>query len=108
MAEKINGVGSGTAPVSDGQPVRRAQDATVGDGKSAPAQPAPSVTITDAARQLAALEQAVQAAPTVNQPKVAAISKAVDDGSYTVDAKKVADKLLQMEQSLHIAAPAGK
>jgi len=48
------------------------------------------------------------AAPAINQPKVAAIAKSVDDGSYVVDSEKVADKLLQMEQSLHIAAPAGK
>jgi negative regulator of flagellin synthesis FlgM len=109
MANKINGIGNGTTtPVADGQPVRRTQDQGVGDGQATPSQATQSVTITDSARQLAALEQAVQAAPVINQPKVAAISKSVEDGTYTVDSGKVADKLMQMEQSLYVAAPAGQ
>jgi len=109
MATKVNGAGSGATPVESGQAVRRPQDAAVSDGKSPPAaQPPPSVSITDSARQLAALEQAVNAAPVVDSAKVAKIGKAVEDGTYSVDPEKVADKLLQMEQSLYVAGPAGK
>jgi negative regulator of flagellin synthesis FlgM len=107
MPTKVTGANNGTtAPVGNGQAVRRPQDTSVSEGSSPAApKPSPSVSITDSARQLAALEQAVNSAPVVNSAKVAKIGKAVDDGSYTVDPEKVADKLMQMEQSLYIAGP---
>ncbi len=110
MPTKVNGPNSGaTTPVENGQAVRRPQESSVGDGQSAPAAtPSPSVSITDSARQLAALEQAVNASPAVNGAKVAKIGKAVDEGTYSVDPEKVADKLMQMEQGLYVADPAAK
>jgi negative regulator of flagellin synthesis FlgM len=111
MTTKVNGANSGAATqVGTGQGIRRPPDSSSGEGSSGSAAAAagapPSVSITDSARQLAALEQAVNAAPVVNSAKVAKIAKAVDDGTYTVDAGKTADKLMQMEQSLSVAGPA--
>jgi negative regulator of flagellin synthesis FlgM len=108
MTNKLTGIDKRPAPVSSGAPVRRTQDATVSDGKSSQGQPAGTVSITDSARQLAALEQAVKAMPNVNEARVAEIRKAIQDGRYTVDPEKIADKLMQMEQSLQVAAPKPK
>jgi negative regulator of flagellin synthesis FlgM len=110
MPTKVSGPNSGaTTPVGNGQAVRRPPESSVSDGQgSSAAPPSPSVSITDSARQLAALEQAVSASPVVNGAKVAKIGKAVDDGTYSVDPEKVADKLMQMEQSLYVAGPAAK
>ena len=55
------------------------------------------VRITDQARQLAALEQAVQAAPVVNEARVAAVRLAIEEGRYEVVPERIADKLLRME-----------
>jgi len=112
MPTKVDGAGSGTTtPVDSGQGVRRSQDSSVSDGASASATPpktptqVQTVSITDSARQLASLEQAVNAAPAVNTAKVARIGQAVDDGTYRIDPEHVADKLMQMEQSLYVAGP---
>ena len=107
MPNKVNGAGSGAStPVDSGQALRRPQGAPAsGATTAAAAQPPESVSITDSARQLAALEQAVNAAPLVNGSKVAKIGKDIEDGTYPVDSENVADKLLQMEQSLYLAGP---
>ena len=60
------------------------------------------VRITDQARQLAALESAVQAAPVVNEARVAAVRLAVEEGRYEVAPERVADKLLRMEHELRM------
>jgi anti-sigma28 factor (negative regulator of flagellin synthesis) len=90
MPTKVDGAGSGTTtPVDSGQGVRRSQDSSVSDGASASAAPpktptqVQTVSITDSARQL----------------------QAVDEGTYSVDPEHVADKLMQMEQSLYVAGP---
>jgi negative regulator of flagellin synthesis FlgM len=110
MPTKVNGAGSGTTTPVDGVGgSRRLQDAAASEGGAPSSVPsansAPPVSITDSARQLAALEQAVTASPVVNSAKVAKIGQAIDDGSYTIDPEQVADKLLQMERSLYVGGP---
>ena len=60
------------------------------------------VRITDQARQLAALERAVQDAPVVNEARVAAVRLAVEEGRYEVVPERIADKLLRMEHELRM------
>lgn len=66
-------------------------------GKAAGGQ---GIHITDSARQLAALEQAIRSMPEVNEAKVAEIRAAIANGSYQVAPERIADKLLRMEQEL--------
>jgi negative regulator of flagellin synthesis FlgM len=75
-----------------------------GDVSSAPAEAAVAgsspVQITDQARQLASLEQAVQSLPVVNEARVAEIRLALEEGRYQVNPERIADKLLRTEQEL--------
>ena len=67
----------------------------------APASSTP-VSITDQAKQLASLEQALQSLPAVNESRVAEISSAIQEGRYQIDPERIADKLLRLEQELSV------
>ena len=81
----------------------------------APAEPPPAapaetaaasgspVRITDQARMLAALEQAVQSLPVVNEARVSEIRLAIEEGRYEVVPERIADKLLRLDQELRAA-----
>ena len=66
----------------------------------APAAGASPVHITSQARQLGALEQALNDVPVVNEARVAAIRTAIEQGQYEVNAERIADKLLRTEREL--------
>ena len=59
-----------------------------------------TVTLTDSARSLQKIEEAVAKAPVVDAAKVAAVKQAINSGTYKIDAGRVADKLLQFERGL--------
>jgi len=67
---------------------------------SAAASSADQVTLTDSARSLQKIEEAIANAPAVDTAKVAAIKQAVNSGTYQIDTGRVADKLLQYERGL--------
>lgn len=64
------------------------------------AQTGDHVTLTESARALQKIEEAVAKAPVVNSQKVAAVKQAVNSGTYQVNAPRVADKILQFERGL--------
>jgi negative regulator of flagellin synthesis FlgM len=64
------------------------------------AQTGDHVTLTDSARSLQKLSEAIASAPVVNAAKVASIKQAVNSGTYKIDAGSVADKLLKSERGL--------
>ena len=102
MSTKINGFQNrpsqiGSGKVGSGQRV----DRTSTSGESASTSvPANSVNVSDQARQLAALEQAVQALPAVNEGRVTNIRQQIENGTYEVAPERIADKLLQFERSV--------
>jgi negative regulator of flagellin synthesis FlgM len=59
-----------------------------------------TVTLTDSARSLQKIEEAVAKAPVVNSAKVAAVKQAINAGTYQIDAGRVASKLLQFENGM--------
>jgi negative regulator of flagellin synthesis FlgM len=78
-------------------------DKPQGEAPAAPAaaaQSADTVTLTNSARSLQKIEEAVAKTPVVNAAKVASIKQAINSGSYQVDGGRVADKLLQFESGL--------
>jgi negative regulator of flagellin synthesis FlgM len=60
-----------------------------------------TVSLTDAAELLQSLQKIVADAPIVDQSKVDAIRAAIADGSYTIDATKVAQNLLNSERQFN-------
>jgi negative regulator of flagellin synthesis FlgM len=66
---------------------------------AAPTEKNDSVALTAASQEITKAFGSSSTAP-VNTDRVNAIKKAITNGSYSVDGKKVANKLLQFESSL--------
>lgn len=65
-----------------------------------PAQPGDSVSFSDKAKGLKDLESSIKSEPDVNKERVAQIKAALEDGSYSVNADKVAQKMLDFDSSV--------
>jgi flagellar biosynthesis anti-sigma factor FlgM len=102
VADRIKGLDSSSLGASGrGSPIEQIRASTaVSSATSAPQPSVDSVNITDSARRLFALAQAVNEAPEVDSQRVAALQQAIDGGQYTINPTRVADRLLQMEQDL--------
>jgi negative regulator of flagellin synthesis FlgM len=104
VTNKIGGYGNRPVHNGTGKSVSRERDAGTAASQSAEgAKAATPVKITDQARQLAALERAVNDAPVVNESRVAAVRQAVEEGRYEVVPERIADKLLRMDRELRTA-----
>jgi flagellar biosynthesis anti-sigma factor FlgM len=55
------------------------------------------VHITDSARQLAGLQQAIHELPEIDTQRVESLQQSIGRGQYHADAGRIADKLLQLE-----------
>jgi negative regulator of flagellin synthesis FlgM len=102
VSSKIGGV-DGNSPstaIGAGRAVQRPQDAATGGAQNSQGSGGSSVQITGAARQLASLEQAIRELPAVNDARVAQISDAIEQGTYTVDSRHIANQLIQLEKAL--------
>ena len=75
-------------------------DKSQSEQASVASQTGDHVTLTTSARSLQKLSEAVAQAPVVNADKVATVKQAVNGGSYRVDSRRVADKILHFEQGL--------
>jgi negative regulator of flagellin synthesis FlgM len=77
-------------------------DKSQGEGSAAAALPptADHVTLTGSARSLQKIEEAVAKTPVVNAEKVAAVKQSISAGTYTIDAGRIAGKLLNYERGL--------
>jgi negative regulator of flagellin synthesis FlgM len=103
VASKIGGVdgSSSSTAIGAGRAVQSPQDsATGGTQSSGNSSSGENVQITGTARQLANLEQAVRDLPAVNDAKVAQISTAIEQGTYSVNSQHIASQLIQMEKAL--------
>ena len=106
MTDKISAYSTAEpiAPVKGSNSNGVVADKPQGESSNAAAAAAPqtgdTVTLTNSARSLQKIEEAVAKAPVVNSSKVAAVKQAISSGTYQVDAGRVADKLLQFESGL--------
>lgn len=73
---------------------------TSADTQNTAATSGDRVSLSPSARLHTAAHAAVSSAPELRQEKVDALKERVDSGNYTVDSRKVAEKLLQSEGSL--------
>jgi negative regulator of flagellin synthesis FlgM len=101
MSTKITGYGTPTTVVTgssrSGGVERFAGDAP----QSGPASPGgDSVTLTNSARTLQKLSDAIAASPVVDGNRVEAVKSQIAQNTYKVDSLKVAAKLLASDQEL--------
>ena len=107
MANKISGIDGRPVQVGGGAPVSRVRDTT--DGRMAETTGTTSnIDVSDTARTLAALESHIGTLPVVNESRVDAVRRAMDEGRYHVDPQRVADKMLRFEVDLLATIPAHK
>lgn len=101
MSTKIDGLQNRPVHIGTGKQVSGTNEAAGAAAKTPTPESSP-VHITEQARQLAALEQALNDIPVVNEARVEAIRSAIEQGRYEIDDDRIADKLLRMEQELGI------
>ncbi len=77
------------------------RDADASPGKSATAGGSNDrISFTDAARLLQDLEIRIAESPVVDSNRVAEVRNAVDNGTFTVDPARIADKMISLETAL--------
>lgn len=104
MTDKINGYGTGFAvgsgtrsnAVGRGDAVARATT----DSSRQPS--ADTLTLTDSGRTLARLAEAVAATPETDGLRVHSIKAAIANGTYQVDASRVANRLLAADNDFSV------
>lgn len=103
MTTKIGGYQNRPVQVGGDKATPRTRDGAGGATETGASTQASPIRITDQARQLAALEQAVQSLPVVNEARVAEIRTAIEEGRYQVAPERIAEKLMRMDQDLRAA-----
>jgi negative regulator of flagellin synthesis FlgM len=103
MANTINSYsGSGAGSVGSARSTQvpaGASAATTTENSQSGAGDA-EVQITSTAASLASLGQQLSAMPAINQNRVAQISQAIANGTYSISADKIASGLLQSDHAL--------
>lgn len=101
MSIDINGISSSkvSSPTDDSKlkPAVEQQTSNPDTGKSSTAD---TVSLSDNAVQLGKIDNSVIAAPVVDTKRVEEVKQAISDGTYKVDAEKIADKLMKFESIL--------
>lgn len=59
-----------------------------------------SVTVTDSALKLQQIEKTLTEIPGFDAEKVESIKRALNEGSYTINTDRIAEKLINFEQDL--------
>ena len=103
MANTINSYsGSGAASVTSSRSTQTSREnasAATSENSQSGAGNA-EVQITSTAASLASLGQRISTLPAINQNRVAQISQALANGTYSISADKIASGLLQSDQGL--------
>ncbi|HEY7775362.1 MAG TPA: flagellar biosynthesis anti-sigma factor FlgM [Kineobactrum sp.] len=98
MSNSVNGLGATAPPGPTRQATTPASDTPA---KAAVAgSTADTLQLTDSARQLQQLVELAAAGEAVDTARVAATRQAIADGQYAVDARQIAERLLQFDEQL--------
>jgi negative regulator of flagellin synthesis FlgM len=104
MAGRIKGLDGGSIGSDNSNPIEKVRVSNpVGSGGSSTTSTtarSDSVSITDSARTLASLSQAVSDAPDVDMNRVSAVQQALATGSYRINPERIASSMLALEQDL--------
>ncbi|HWW20388.1 MAG TPA: flagellar biosynthesis anti-sigma factor FlgM [Steroidobacteraceae bacterium] len=104
MANRIKGLDGGSIGPDSSNPIEKIRITTpVNSGSSGAPASTPrsdSVHITDSARTLASLSQAVNDSPDVDMNRVSAVQQALATGVYRINPERIANNMLALEQDL--------
>ena len=101
MSIDINGISSAKVHVpADESHVKQQVEQQAANTETGKSSTADTVSISDNATQLGKLGNAVDTTPVVDMQRVEQVKQAINNGTYEVDATKVADKLMQFESIL--------
>jgi negative regulator of flagellin synthesis FlgM len=104
VASRIKGLDGGSIGPENSNPIEKVRVSSPvnssGSGATASTPRSDSVHITDSARALSSLSQAVSDAPDVDMNRVAAVQQALATGSYRINPERIANNMLALEQDL--------
>jgi negative regulator of flagellin synthesis FlgM len=106
VPNRIKGLDGGSIGPGSGNPIETIRISTPVKPAAADSSsnaPVDSVHITQSARSLAALSQALQDTPDIDSGRVAAAHQALAAGTYTINPERIASRMLQLEQDLNAA-----
>jgi negative regulator of flagellin synthesis FlgM len=104
VPNRIKGLDGGSIGPDSSNPIERVRvsapvnPATAGGNASTPQ--GDSVHVSDTARSMTALSQAVAETPEVNMARVSSIEQAITTGSYRINPERIADSILRLDQEL--------
>lgn len=105
MAERIDGLMRPTQTPSESRVNRPASPANQpapgqSEARSDGAQRSDSVSLTESARRLSELASEAAAGESVDMSRVESARQAIDDGTYNIDPRNIAERLLSMEDNI--------
>ncbi|RDE22382.1 flagellar biosynthesis anti-sigma factor FlgM [Motiliproteus coralliicola] len=97
----LSNVNAGSRNNKVGTNATNSRSESTGNQPAVSPQPQPeTVKLSNEAQNLSKLEESVAQLPDVDETKVAQIKQAIEDGSYSIDAERIAAKLTSLEGSL--------
>lgn len=106
MPVNINGVNNNSVNPQRPGPAERSDAAskpasnTIDQPRTTASSGGDSVNLSDRAKSLKQAEQQLSSQPEIDDAKVAQIRQALEDGTYKVDAKQLAQKMLDLDKSI--------
>ncbi|NVJ60379.1 MAG: flagellar biosynthesis anti-sigma factor FlgM [Gammaproteobacteria bacterium] len=97
MAIDIKNVSSGKISTGATSSSKKIKNSSIADSDSDGDSSTDSVELTGKAAQIGSLIQKMMAMPAVDYSRVEPVKEKVDNGSYEVEAERVADKMLDFE-----------
>jgi negative regulator of flagellin synthesis FlgM len=105
MSIELSGITSAKVPVTnDDAQVERSVEQTPTQQESGKSSTSDTVSLSESAVQLGKLQNTVVSMPVADTQRIEQVKQAIHDGSYEVDAARVADKLMQFESILKSGA----
>jgi negative regulator of flagellin synthesis FlgM len=101
MAIEINNITPTKAQRStDDTKLNQSSDQPAAQQETGKSSATDTVSLSDNAVQLGKIEHSVATTPVIDTQRVEQLKQAIANGSYEIDAEKVADKLMQFESIL--------
>lgn len=105
MAINLNGIGPGSIDSrsgadKSGKTAPKGEQATPASRPEQTPVKGEQVNLSDQSKELKKLEQSLSEMPEIDDAKVDQIRKSLADGSYKIDANALAQKMLDMDQSI--------